>query len=575
MLIIGRFLLIGAVVALIGEAIYAYDIFQRLERTPREPIVVGKEVEAALRESSSLTKTIDTILSSPIDAPVPADRMPPPLPPTREQSLALGKKAAAAKSTATPVASVVSDANPETIAPAPPPRPEQPEAPMPRQTESDPVAKVEPVHKDSAPVASTPAGPPLETLPDEAAAPTVAKSEMKPPIAVAVATNVPKSENGSPFAPPAPRLEGAVAQPPKFVRPELGPVTVDPARAANAVERLTKMGAAVSQAIDRDGRELPGRFAVTLDPNPNGDGLTRLGPQLQNQLGRALADLGDSLHTLRLRNLGLGNLSSLSNGAGLVSLDLTGSNFLNINPLTRLPRLEVADFSRTHVDNMVLAAQMRNLRVLNLSSAGVTDIAPLAALEGLEELYLNDTRVSSIDAVARLPRLNVLDIGGTRVADLKPISGAKSLIRLGIARTAVTDLKPLAECRNLVGLDLSGCANVRDISPIGSLARLEMLSLFDVPVESVDALSECTSLNTLELSRTKVTDIDALKNSKSLQQLYLRGLSLRSASALAELPSLRLVDLSGSTIAAGSDFAELRKSLSARNIEVRSTPAEN
>ncbi len=597
MTILGRILLAVVAFALVGETVVAWNVYREAEAQPREPITVGERVERSLRASSPLTEQVNVVLAAPIEAPTPADRMPPPLHAShrkvvqRNEATQSGQSPPARPLPPPPAPSVAADAEkPPEIKPAAPvvveapaERPMPPLAPMPR-AETPEAAQVAVNTKNSeqagtevsetAPPAETPK---LETLPDTPEPAKPAPPMPKP--AMTVAANVPAPDRTSPFSPPKPEnakpAESPAASPekpvvavPPFERPALGPVKVNPDRAADAVRRLTALGAMVSEAIDREGQILPGRYSVSLDPNPNGDVMTKLNLQLQNQLGQALGDLGDSLYGLTLRNLGLGNLFWISRNSDLVMLDLTGSNFLNIEPLTRLPRLETLNVSRTHVDNMVLASMIRNLRVLNLSSAGVVDINPLRNLQGLEELYLNETRVGSIDTVARMPRLTVLDISGTRVTDLRPLANCPSLRRLGLARTRTSDLGFVASCPELVGLDLSGCEQLQGIDALAGAKKLENLSLFGVPVENIDGLSGCDSLQTLELSRTAVNDISPLAKSKRLQELYLRALKLKTPSPLTALPELKLIDLTGTSFEDAQALVIVRKTLSDKGVEV-------
>jgi len=134
-------------------------------------------------------------------------------------------------------------------------------------------------------------------------------------------------------------------------------------------------------------------------------------------------------------------------------------------------------------------------------------------------------------------------------------------------------LSPLAECPELVGLDLSGCSEVRDLSALANAKKLEMLSLFGVPVERIEALAGCASLHTLELSRTGVKDLSPLADLKELRELYLRGLSLQSPGPISGLPELKTLDLTGTTFADANALADLRNVLNGKGVEIR--PATN
>ena len=93
MSLILRLLVVALSMALVGEVIYGTSLASRLKGMPREPISVGQQVERAIREPGKLTPVVDSILAIPLETPTPADRLPPPLPPSPKS---------AAKAAATP-----------------------------------------------------------------------------------------------------------------------------------------------------------------------------------------------------------------------------------------------------------------------------------------------------------------------------------------------------------------------------------------------------------------------------------------------------------------------------------------
>ena len=547
-----RTLPILVLLAILGEAIYGFNLLSKARSTPRASITIGPEIDKTLNQPGRLTALVDGLLKTPIETPTPSDRRPPPLPPTP-------------KNAPRPATTSV-------VPPVPKPEPGSLKAitksnlPEPGPAESKPgqpvLEKLPPEQStELSKTAAPPTSPVLIPPP-----PSLSKPENKPqPTSVAVV--MPKSETVSPFAFTKPdKIE---TPPPPIKPPALGPVLAPSGQVQMACKALVELGATVQPATDPTGKPLADRFEITLDPAPKGGGISRLNPRLQNTLANALGNMGDALHTLSLRNLGLGNLAKIGTLDGLVKLDLSGSDFLNINPLTRLKRLEELNVSKTHVDNMGLMSQVENLRVLILSQAQVTDISPLSALKALEELNLSDTRVESIDVVARLPRLKVLDLTRSSVVNLGGLEKAASLERLGLMQTNISDLTPITGCKNLVGLDLSRCMNLVSLEPLAKLKNLETLSLYGSPVSDVGPLASCDRLKTLELSRTKLNRVEALSALGSLQSLYIRGLKLESLAPLARFPSLKLVDISETTSAAGPLASDLLTTLKARGLVIR------
>jgi hypothetical protein len=551
MYFIGRLLLAIISVTLVVEIIYGYSLYDSFAAVGREPITVGTEVEKALKVPGKLSAVVDTVLTAPIEAPTPADRLPPPLPPTPKKETAKSEdtivKAAETKpvnvgnsenqTSALPVTAPTNAtappilAKPKATAPPPPPMPRAENSPVPPPSTAEKSAK-----------------------PLELAAASIPKAEPPKP-----AAEIGKKSVTAPLP--------LKPEPPIIVRPELAPVSTPMPQVEQAINFLHEMGATIKPATDRSGQALTNRFEVTIDPNPDG-GISRLNPRTQRELAQQIAKMGDSLYSLNLKHLGIGNFANFGPMEGLLKLDVTGSDFLNINPLTRWPKLEELNVSGTHVDNMNLAAQITPLRVLNLSGSNTFDIGPLAVLVGLEELYLADTKISNVLAAGSLIRLRTLDIAGTAVADIAPLSGAWMLQRLSLARTPVTDIRTLAQCRRLAGLDLSGCLSLKSLEGLQGLDLLETISLFQVPVSDLSPLSSLLKLTTLELSRSGIKDCAGLVLLSNPQNLYLRGLTLENSDKLLMIKTLKLVDLTGSIVSGGLSIEELASKLENAGVKV-------
>lgn len=562
MIFLGRILLLTVSALFVGELIYGLQMMKRLDGMKPEPITVGDDVQKALDQPGKIAGVVDSVLKIPIDTPTPADRVPPPLPKRPKLSASATnpdlKKNAVDE---TKVAESTANELPKNLN-KPVSQNESKVETLPadgtvvtKPSDSGQISELSrsvPMTKEAQ--RATP--PPPQPRPEGAA--TV------PPTAIAAAmpsANVPDQSQIREKLP-------VVRQPEPFQRPALPPANTPKALIDQSTAFLREIGATVTPAQDAQGQTLPDRLEVSFDPSPNG-GVMRLNLRQQKNLAQALADLGPSLYSLSLRHVGLGNLANLGSMLGLLKLDLTGSDFLNISPLTQWPLLENLNVSQTHVDNMNLVSQLRNLRVLNLSDTNNFDVGSLATLAGLEELYLSGTRVASISVVSSLPRLKVLDLSGTMVVDLLPLNQSSQLQRLSLARTGVADMRPLSGCVGLVGLDLSQCQNLRDISGIEKLWRLDTLSLFGVPTSDLAPLAGCTSIRTVELSTSGVTSLDGLKPLKSLESVYARGLRLNNASALLEIGSLKLVDLSSTSVSAAPSLEEIQKTLESRGVQVR------
>jgi internalin A len=150
-----------------------------------------------------------------------------------------------------------------------------------------------------------------------------------------------------------------------------------------------------------------------------------------------------------------------------------------------------------------------------------------------------------------LTSLQSLDLSGCeQVSDLSPLSGVTSLQTLDLSGCEqVSDLSPLSGVTSLQTLNLSGCEQVSDLSPLIGLTSLQALKLSGCKlVTDLFPLSGLTSLQSLDLSGCKQLsgDLFPLASLTSLRSLSLSGCErLSDLTPLAGLTSLQSLDLAG------------------------------
>jgi hypothetical protein len=152
---------------------------------------------------------------------------------------------------------------------------------------------------------------------------------------------------------------------------------------------------------------------------------------------------------------------------GITTLDLSGAEITDIEPLK----------------------QLTALTSLYLSGTQVTDIEPLKQLTALREIYLGRTQISGIEPVSELSQLRALSLYGTPVSNIKPLRGLKQLEKLILTKTRVTNLEPLKDLVRLEFLYLSN-TQVTDIGPLEHLKALKWLWLIgtEVPEKGITNL---------------------------------------------------------------------------------------
>ena len=106
------------------------------------------------------------------------------------------------------------------------------------------------------------------------------------------------------------------------------------------------------------------------------------------------------------------------------------------------------------------------------------------------DLGHND-ELADFSFVASMPDLEVLIISMTAVTDISPLKNLSKLDYLELNSTNVSDLSPLAGCTNIKHMNIAGCPNVTDISPLYSITGMERLWIgrnTPVPSEQVQEM---------------------------------------------------------------------------------------
>ena len=197
-----------------------------------------------------------------------------------------------------------------------------------------------------------------------------------------------------------------------------------------------------------------------------------------------IIDLKPLLGLTKLKNLSIsGNFSDLSPLSQLTSLEtlwIDSENIVDISPissLTNLRTLRVMCESTRPVDikGLQALAELAGLKRLILDYTAITYIPSLKKLTSLEELFLNNTMIDDISPLDGLVSLTHLNISDTLVSDISVLAGLTSLKTLVMCNLSITDLSPLSGLTSLEYLDIRGCDNIKDLTPVKNLPNLRTL----------------------------------------------------------------------------------------------------
>ncbi len=179
--------------------------------------------------------------------------------------------------------------------------------------------------------------------------------------------------------------------------------------------------------------------------------------------------------------------------AGDTALDLRIDDLVRLPQLGELHSFQSLNLSGTQILDLEPIAGCDQLKELDLSGTNIFDLSSLPPLASLERLRLSSTEVSDLTPVARLTNLNSLHLDGTPLSDLAPIGRLTSLRRLILPGCPIYDLWPISNLRNLEALNLMG-TRISNLEPLSNLRSLQLLSVSSTQVFDLSPLASTTSL---------------------------------------------------------------------------------
>ncbi len=199
------------------------------------------------------------------------------------------------------------------------------------------------------------------------------------------------------------------------------------------------------------------------------------------------------------------------------------------------------------------ALQELPLEKLSLKKSNITDISSLASISSLKLLWLADNPLTDISAVSHLSALEELDIMNTSVSDIQMLENS-SLNTLSCGYTGITDYSCLTSMPYLTNLRVSHL-DEDDIAFINSLSRLELLTLNESRLNSLDDIRNLTRLTSLDLGGCQdIATLDGITNFPSLDYLCISSTSISNLTPAAGLVKLSCLEFSYAPI---EDFTPL------------------
>ena len=130
--------------------------------------------------------------------------------------------------------------------------------------------------------------------------------------------------------------------------------------------------------------------------------------------------------------------------AGLEKVEIT-ENFQisDLTPLQHLNRLTELQFSGTTIAKLDPLTRIPTLQVLHCQKSPVTTLAPITGMPALKELDFSNTQVEDLDALQNMTKIEVLKFNGTQVKNLKYLLKLVNMRQMEFYNTRVGNIDVL------------------------------------------------------------------------------------------------------------------------------------
>ena len=259
---------------------------------------------------------------------------------------------------------------------------------------------------------------------------------------------------------------------------------------------------------------------------------------------------------LDLSDMGIRDISALSNCQYLIRLNLSGNEVSDLSPLMNLPYLQWLDISFNAVSDLRPLMGIDTLSFLNAAGNDINSTSALTMMNGLSTLYLDQNPIQSFAGLRKLKTLSTLGLSDTGLDDvgLSYLKGLSMLTSLNIednpalSGEAVDELKTyLIACR----IQHSELGYVVDLGGQAVLSDSAMLSLPGMQISDISGIQKLSSLEVVDLSSNLISNIYPLELSNSrfsITSLSLRDNLIQDLTPISTLTRIETLDLSNNDI---------------------------
>lgn len=286
----------------------------------------------------------------------------------------------------------------------------------------------------------------------------------------------------------------------------------------------------------------------------------------------------DTSEPLDLSNLGITDISALSQCRNLTSVNLSGNQISDISPLMEIQYLNTVNISNNYVTDIRPLMGISGLRILYASGNSITSTVSLGANTSLIELDLSFNPIGDFSGLKKLKNLNMLNLSNTglRPDDIENFKLLSKLYNLDITNNTEISGEAYEQLQAMIPkcqithseltynfsfggsdipsdtttLDLPG-RGISDLEPLNRFNNLQYINLSNNNISNLFFFSTTScreSITYLNLADNEIIDLAAISYLTNLQVLNLTNNSIYSVTPLYGLTNLRELYIAGNQL---------------------------
>jgi Leucine-rich repeat (LRR) protein len=233
------------------------------------------------------------------------------------------------------------------------------------------------------------------------------------------------------------------------------------------------------------------------------------------------------------------------------SINLNSSSYINnLEPLKRLPKLQVIVASKTGIKDLSAIKDHREVKYLDISDTEVSDVSALNRFAQLKILKADRSKIQDIDPLIPLASLVAIYADDTGVNDIRVSDFlAKNPKVLIVYKTFHVERwwgRLASEWKTALEKTMKvGDNPTREV--LHKLVEQKTLNVGDANISELSSLGEFVRLEELSVSGTSIVDLSTLSN-LSIRSLHITNSPLQTLEGIAALPDLVDLDISNTPI---------------------------